>query len=325
MDTDSSEQQGTGSSSIAVAAHGPVAGDAGQISSGFFEVQLEQFDGPIDLLLHLVKQNELPIEKIALAQVATQYLKCIEEMRYFDLDLAGEYLVIAATLVSIKSSVLLNEPVELVEDGLGNLVNPHDELLRRLKEAAIYRDGALALRNLNLLGVDVFPSQVGLEGVTAPPVRYRAQEVAVLARAFQRIVRKIEAQQPGFTVMIEHVSIVERMRSLLERLNEAKGRLSFYDLLVGSQTSVEPPTRGSLVGTFVAVLELCKRQILTVIQGEDFEDIFVCLASLSTEGGETEKFNVAGASLSSEFDRNEIDGSEENSSEVDEASEVANH
>ncbi|RIL11386.1 MAG: segregation/condensation protein A, partial [Proteobacteria bacterium] len=101
----------------------------------FFEVKLDVFDGPIDLLLHLVKQNELPIEKVSLAKVASQYLECLEKMRYFDLDVAGEYLVIAATLVSIKSSILLNQPVELVEDEEGNLVDPHEELLNRLREA----------------------------------------------------------------------------------------------------------------------------------------------------------------------------------------------
>ncbi len=82
----------------------------------FFEVQVDLFKGPIDLLLHLVKQKELPLEEISLAEVADQYMHCLEQMRRFDLEIAGEYLVIAATLLSIKSSHLLNEPVELVED-----------------------------------------------------------------------------------------------------------------------------------------------------------------------------------------------------------------
>ncbi|NMC63810.1 MAG: segregation/condensation protein A, partial [SAR324 cluster bacterium] len=84
--------------------------------SQLFNVSLPLFDGPIDLLLHLVKTNELPISKVSLAEVAEQYMQCLELMKSLDLDVAGEYLVIAATLLAIKSSFLLNEPVELVMD-----------------------------------------------------------------------------------------------------------------------------------------------------------------------------------------------------------------
>ena len=76
--------------------------------SHFFTVEIDQFNGPIDLLLHLVKQNELPVEKISLARVTSQYMHCIERMGKIDLEIAGEYLVIAATLLSIKSSILLD-------------------------------------------------------------------------------------------------------------------------------------------------------------------------------------------------------------------------
>jgi segregation and condensation protein A len=88
--------------------------------SRFFEVKLELFDGPLDLLLHLVKKKELPIEKVSLSEVTGQYLECIKSLRYYDVEVAAEYLVIAATLLSVKASVLLNEPVELVPDENGD-------------------------------------------------------------------------------------------------------------------------------------------------------------------------------------------------------------
>ena len=100
----------------------------------FFSVQTPLFDGPIDLLLHLVKTNELPITKLSLAEVAEQYMQCLDMMRSLDLEIAGEYLVIAATLLSIKSSVLLDEPVEMVPDEEGNLYDPYEALLEQLGE-----------------------------------------------------------------------------------------------------------------------------------------------------------------------------------------------
>jgi segregation and condensation protein A len=134
----------------------------GEIDGAGFKVVLEDYSGPIDLLLHLVKSNELEIEKLSLAHVASQYLECLDQMQKLDLEIAGEYLVIAATLLSIKSSVLLNEPVELVIDDDGNMIDPHEELLRKLREAAIYRDGAKQLESMDCLGLEVFapPSQL---------------------------------------------------------------------------------------------------------------------------------------------------------------------
>ena len=140
-----------------------------QFEAAPFQVQLELFDGPIDLLLHLVKKNELAIERIALAKVATQYMECVERMRSMNLDMVAEYLVIAATLLSVKSSVLLNEPVELVVDEEGNLVDPHKVLLERLREAQVYREGASSLAQRKLLGQDVFSGPSHLKRVPAPP------------------------------------------------------------------------------------------------------------------------------------------------------------
>jgi segregation and condensation protein A len=97
--------------------------------SRFFEVNLELFDGPLDLLLHLIKKRELPIEKVSLAEVTGQYLECIKSLRYYDVEVAAEYLVIAATMLSVKASVLLNDPVELVPDENGEMIDPHEVLL----------------------------------------------------------------------------------------------------------------------------------------------------------------------------------------------------
>jgi segregation and condensation protein A len=240
--------------------------------SHFFEVQLDVFNGPIDLLLHLVKKNELSIEKVSLARVAEQYLQCLEIVRQFDLDIAGEYLVIAATLVSIKSSVLLNQPVELVEDEEGNLVDPHEELLNRLREAAIYKDGAYVLSRKPWLGFDVFQSAGTLDGVDAPPVRYKPHDAMLLGMAFRRVLEKA-GKQDLYTIALEHVSVVERMMELLERLKNHGRAISFEELIKDAVNRI------SIIGSFVALLELCKRQVILVRQDEHDSEIVIALAS----------------------------------------------
>lgn len=257
----------------------------------FFEVDLELFAGPIDLLLHLVKQNELPIEKLSLAQVASQYFSCLERMRYFDLEIAGEYLVIAATLVSIKSSILLNEPVQLVVDDEGNLVNPHDELLQKLREAAVYRVGAGLLGDRKLLGVDVFESAPSLDQIGGVPVKYRDHDAMLLGEAFRKLLQKAPAGLP-FSIVVEHVSVVERMMTILDLLKAEPGGVDFVKLIP------DLTSRMSIIGSFVALLELCKRNVIQVRQDKTFENISVALTS---EEFDPQKY-YSSEQMTSEFD-----------------------
>ncbi len=243
----------------------------------FFEVQLAFFQGPIDLLLHLVKREELSIETVSLAEVANQYLECLEQMRAFDLEVAGEYLVIAATLLSIKSSVLLDEPVELVEDEDGNLVDPHEELLRRLREAEVYKDGAQALSQRSFYGIDVFSPPSLLSKVKAPPAEIKDHDPLLLGKAFKKILDKLKDDSHSYNITLESVSIVDRMMGVLSELKKATGPIVFYRLIP------DMTSRASVIGTFVALLELCKRQAICVQQDESFNEIVVLLASDKTD------------------------------------------
>ncbi|MDC0358646.1 segregation/condensation protein A [Oligoflexia bacterium] len=233
----------------------------------FFHVKLELFDGPIDLLLHLVKINELAIEKVALAEVTDQYLKCLENAQRFDLEVAGEYLVIAATLLSIKSSILLQEPVEFIEDENGALIDPHEELLRRLRAAQVYQDGAKTLGARGLFGIDVFPGAPTLKHVKGEPIAYKDHNPLLLGQAFQKLLKEAgENVDSVYTVALESVSIVERMMEVLEQLRETEGAVAFQEL-VPDLTS-----KASIIGTFIALLELCKRQVITVLQTKAVQD-----------------------------------------------------
>ena len=252
----------------------------------FFEVKLDLFDGPIDLLLHLVKQNELPLEKLSLATVATQYMECIQAATDFDLEVAGEYLVIATTLLSIKSSILLNQPVELITDEQGNLVDPHELLLIKLREAAIFKDTAEALASRKLLGVDVFAAPSSMRSVGEGPVTLKPHDPMLLGKAFRKLLAKLPPDVSPYTVMYEKVSIVERMMSILKVLESAKEPLTF-EMLVADNLN-----RSTVVASFVALLELCKRNIIAVRQDQIFDEIYVVLA--------TSDFSNLG--LTSEFD-----------------------
>ncbi len=268
----------------------------GSQNSNFFEVKLEHFDGPIDLLLHLVKENALPIEKLSLASIADQYMKCIEEAQYLDLELAGEYLVIAATLLSIKSSVLLNKKPEMIIDEEGNLVDPHEELLQKLKEAAIYKESADSLAKRDLLNITVFAPEPSLSKVDDGPGTLMQHNAALLAKAFRKILSKGDNTSLAYTVSFEKISIVERMRSVLEIL-EKEDKAVLFEKLIPDITN-----KGSLIASFVALLELCKRQIIFLEQSDVFDGIYITLATR----------NYQSLNLTSEFDENIESNQDEN-------------
>ena len=240
--------------------------------SHFFKVNLNLFRGPIDLLLHLVKSNELEITKISLADVTGQYMNCLENMQKIDLDIAGEYLVIAATLLSIKSCVLLNKPVELIEDEDGNLVDPHEELLRKIREAEIYKEGAYHLSHRDILGVDVFAPPSLLKTIVAPPEKYAEHDPLLLGKAFRKILDKLGSEAALYTITVDSVTIVERMMRVVDILKSFNGSVVF-DKLIDDITS-----RPAVIGTFIALLELCKRQVISVKQDQSFDEIRIALA-----------------------------------------------
>ncbi len=261
--------------------------------SHFFEVRLDLFDGPIDLLLHLVKQKELPLEKLSLSAVTEQYLACIERAQQFDLEIAGEYLVIAATLLSIKSSILLDEPVELVEDDEGNLLDPHEELLRKLREAEIYKQGAFMLSCRKLLNLDVFSPPSVLPTIEPPPVRYKNHDPILLGIAFKRLLDRAP-KSLGLTITMDSVSIVERMMAVIGILKAAKGPVEFTKLIP------DLTSRGVIIGSFCALLELCKRQAIHIKQDEIFKEIYVALSSGDFDTtGMTSEFDAAAAEAAS--------------------------
>jgi len=229
------------------------------------EVFLETFEGPLDLLLYLIRKQNLDILDIPVAEITRQYMTYVELMRTAKLDLAAEYLVMAATLAEIKSRLLLprHEEEEDEED-------PWAALVRRLQEYERFREAAMDLGDRPRLGRDIFVSWAPF---IDPEPKLPAVKVtlAELSAAFQRVVDEAEHFR-HFQIHREVLSVRERMSLILNRLQEDEF-IRFESLFIREEG------RMGLVVTFVAILELIKEEMLFVVQNEPFAPIHVRTAA----------------------------------------------
>lgn len=228
------------------------------------EVILDAFEGPLDLLLYLIRRENLDILDIPMAPLTRQYLEYVEAMRSKNLDLAAEYLVMAAMLMAIKSRLLLPRPpaAEAIED------DPRAELVRRLLEYERIKKAAQQLDALPQLGRDVFAVSVWVERSLAERLpEVSAQDLAEAWRTLLHRARLLAHHR----VSREELSVREHMSGVLRRLQERRV-LEFGELF--------DPARGVavLVVTLLAVLELARESLLEITQSESFAPIYVKLA-----------------------------------------------
>jgi segregation and condensation protein A len=226
-----------------------------------YAVKLAVFEGPLDLLLHLIRQNEVDITDIPIARIAGQYLDTIELMDELNLDVASEYLVMAATLALIKSRMLL--PNESQEDEDGN--DPRADLVHRLLEYQRFKEAAETLSRRRLLGRDVF-SVIG-PGPDRTPDAEREIEVGIfeLVAAFRDVLDNSESTEWKHEVETEHVTVRDRMMVVMDLL-EANESIEFMRIF-DSPGRHGRPSRPLLVATFLAVLELARLAALRIYQG----------------------------------------------------------
>lgn len=227
--------------------------------SGAYSVKLSVFEGPLDLLLHLIRQNELEITEISIARVSEQYLEYLGLMDSLNLDIAGEYLVMAATLALIKSRMLL--PPEESEDE--EELDPRADLIARLLEYQRFREAAEALSQRRMLGRDVFRA-------TGPPrekLPESEREIEVglfeLLEAFRRALAEAPGTELIHEVEVEVVTVRERMFAVMQRLDEASS-VEFSHIFDTACSNV--PSRSLLVATFLAILELARLSALRLYQ-----------------------------------------------------------
>ena len=222
-------------------------------------VKLPAFEGPLDLLLHLIRANEVDIADIPIALISEQYLSYLELMRMLDLDVAADYLLMAATLAHIKSRLLLPPDPDLLADELGE--DPRAELARRLAEYARYKEAAVELARRPILGRDVF---AGASDRSELPEREGVLVVSLFAllESMQRVLARIPAEQKHHTVSRVRLTLQECMVELMDALRAADpATVRFEDLLLG-----DTPTRERVVLAFLSILELAKIQALLIFQ-----------------------------------------------------------
>lgn len=222
-------------------------------------IRLPAFEGPLDLLLHLIRQNELEITDLPISQVANQYLEYLDVLRELNLDLAAEYLVMAATLAWIKSRMLLPPDEEADEEG----GDPRAELVARLLEYQRYREAADTLGARPLLGREVFAAAGA--ALAKPPEGEREIEVGLLqlVEALRRVLRETRAQDSIHEVVGEPITVRERMVLVIDALERSEV-VELEELLRGPDGGA--PTRPIIVATFLAILELAKIATLRIFQ-----------------------------------------------------------
>ncbi|MGB5474839.1 MAG: ScpA family protein [Gammaproteobacteria bacterium] len=230
------------------------------------QVFLEAFEGPLDLLLYLIRKENIDIIDIPVAEITRQYVEYIELMQEMQLELAGEYLVMSAMLAEIKSRMLLPRPAGVEEDE----EDPRAELIRRLQEYERYKQAAEDIDALPRLGRDVFQAEA--EAPEQKVVRLPPEvDLNDLIAAFREVMQRASLYNHHH-VQMEALSVRERMSNVLSMVS-ANRFTSFTDLF-----TIEEGRMGVVV-SFLAVLELVKESLIELAQAEPFAPIYVKAAT----------------------------------------------
>jgi segregation and condensation protein A len=229
-----------------------------------YAIKLDIFEGPLDLLLYLIKKNEIDIYNIPVALVTEQYLQYLKIIKSLNLDLAGEYLVMASTLIHIKSRMLLPVPDEPTDEEMEE--DPRAELVRQLLEYQSFKEAAADLEKRPLLERDVFTRSASIDDDLDKSAENddELMEVSVfeLIEAFHRLVVRIDKKEL-LEIDLEKMSITDIINDVMERLNREKN-LTFEELL-GERVDSR-----RIVYTFLAVLELIKMKMIKAYQTSAF-------------------------------------------------------
>jgi len=235
-----------------------------------YKVQLDVFEGPLDLLLYLIKKDELDIYDIPIERITNQYMQYMELMRMLDLNIAGEFIVMAATLMMIKSRMLLppEDRAELAEEDEDD---PRWDLVRQLVEYKKFKDAAIHLEGLEERQQDVFmrgsdTAKLGAESDVA------LHDVSIfdLITAFSEVLKNVKPEELT-EIFSEHVTVAEKLELLMKVLKE-EDSVSFSSLFKNAAS------RADIVCTFLAILELMKMRQIVARQSESFGEIMILRA-----------------------------------------------
>jgi segregation and condensation protein A len=236
-----------------------------------YKVQFEVFEGPLDLLLYLVRKQEVDIYQVNLTKLATQFIEYVDLMRQLDLDIAGEFLVMAATLMYIKSKELLPVDQQADVEEEEDAEDPRWELIRRLVEYKKFKDASAQMQLMERQQADIFPRQAPRIRFEAPPLGRGEASLFDLVGALNVILKRHQEADPGREIVEDRWTVSQKIEMLRERIGE-QPRLRFADLFAGTATRME------VVVTFLAVLELVRLRQILAVQTEAFGEIEITAA-----------------------------------------------
>jgi len=260
-----------------------------------YRVALPEFEGPLDLLLHLCKTHEIEIVNIPIAFITEKYLEYLDVMQSLPVDVAADYLVMAATLAYLKSRELVptpEAPEAAEEEGEEEVLDPREELIRRLLEYQKYKNAAALLGERPIEGRNIFGRGMEIEGEggLAPLADHSAWK---LIEAFGKLLEKA-GPKVTHNVIFDRVSISSRINQVIDRLEQKGGALRFDELF--DLTLSEPELRSQLVVTLLAMLELARLRVVRVLASEDQETLVIA----QVEGAALDKARRAKLSSDSE-------------------------
>lgn len=231
-----------------------------------YQVVLPMFEGPLDLLLHLIREHKLDIYDIPIVEVTDQYMQYLSMMESLDLDIAGEFLVVAATLLEIKSKMLL--PPDPKESDDEEEIDPRLELVERLIEYQRYKEASEMFRELEVERAQVFRSGAKEPEIDYAPFLLKDITPNILLEALQRVLSDVgEGEEEVTTITRRRISIRMKMSEIWRMVSSSENGVLFHDLFEDSKD------RTDVVITFLAILELLKLHRVTVHQDEMFGHI----------------------------------------------------
>lgn len=233
-----------------------------------YAVHLPDFDGPLDLLLHLIRREKFDIFDIPISELTGAYLASLEDMRRAQMEPASDFLLMAATLLQIKSRMLLPRPPSLDDIEEDQLEDPREALVRQLLEYRRYREVADGLADQTMLGRDVFYRPDGLD---RPPSQsdeeLAEQDIFRLGEAFRALIERSQYTAPH-DIWVERISIGERIAQIADRLALTQ-KATFSALLSDVRHREEAIT------TFLALLEMARLKLIHTTQGEHLGELYI--------------------------------------------------
>ena len=235
-----------------------------------YKVKLEVFEGPLDLLLYLIKQDEIDIYDISLERITSQYLEYLQAFKELNIELAGEFIVMAANLIYLKSRSLLPRDQQPPEEDAAE-DDPRWELIRQLIEYKKFKEAAAELNLRALEQERIFIREAGSSPELQEPLRLGEVGIFQLISAFQTVMKRMEARQDVQEIFSERFSVSEKIDSILQRVATGT-RFRFSDLFSGAASRIE------VVVTFLALLELIRLKQVRALQKNVFDEIEITAA-----------------------------------------------